>query len=67
MRLQTPYQDIKVLSRYKVRNLGVRGAHIKSLGLEKTEYSPALLSNGPPSQGGLLESEEQNEVVNNKD
>lgn len=61
------YQDVKELSRYKVRNLGVCGAHVKSLGLEKTDHSPALLSNSPPSQGGLLESQEQNEVVNNKD
>lgn len=67
MRLQMPYQDIKALSRHKVRNLGVRGTHVKSLGLEKTDHSPPLQSNSPPSQGGLLESQEQNEVVNNKD
>lgn len=67
MRLQTPYQDVKVLFKYKVGKLGVRGAHANSLGLEKTDHSPALLSNSPPSQGGLLESQEQNEVGNNKD
>lgn len=64
------YQDVEVLSKHKVRNLGVCGAHVRSLGLEKADHSPtrrSFLSNSPPSQGGLLESQEQNEVMNNKD
>lgn len=70
MTLQALYQDVKVLSKHKVRNLGVCGARVRSLRLEKADHSPArctFLSNSPPSQGGLQESQEQNEGMNHKD
>lgn len=43
---------------------------MSGLRLEKADHSPArctFLSNSPPSQGGLQESQEQNEGMNHKD